>query len=336
MAGLVDTKNRIYSALKEGKLNAAEELALEAMEEDISDNDLEVILKIVKFWQNRTDFFEFSQEVNNGELLFREWDAFIDFCVDNKVDNKKAFYAIKAFVFHNMVDLLIESYKLSPFKDREILIILGQAFYEIGMTGKAIETLEYAMSLPSNQKDVRVFTLLGDLYSQSGDTDRAMLMYSEAFFYFPQLVDVKNCDFPSIRKLYETVKKDGFEENEIVEWIPIYGYLYGGLTSRRKLEYQDYMELVRRIKEYEKSLEIDKKVVNVIIPRLVNYYIWTFDYYMYQVKAVNGGRKVSKRILELLGACPGPEKAMEKIRSRADVLFRELLSRSWNVGVSAG
>lgn len=329
MSDLGELQRKIYIALKNGELDRAEELSVALMEEDISAQIAEPILQMVKFWQNRSELFHFSEDENNGEKLFLEWDKFLDFCVENKVENKRAFFAVKAYVYGVMIELLIEEYKLSPVKDRELLITLGQAFYEAGMNEKAVETLEYARTLAGGDAGARVFTLLGDLYAENGDEELAQVMYSEAFLRHPQEIVLKAVDFAPVKKLSEMVIADGFSGNAVAEWVPVYGYLYGGLTVRKKLEYEDYMSLVELIKEYETSLKLEKSY-NIIIPRLVNYYFWVFDYYFYQVKAKQGARKVARRVFELLGAAEGKAESVNKIAARAEALMKEFLNAPYD------
>lgn len=335
MPELLELKRSIYEALKSGELNKAEEIALSAMEDVLNDNDIEDILKVIRFWLNRSAMFDFGEDENAGEKLFYEWDRFIDFCVDNKIQNKKAFYAVKSFVFKTVVELLIESYKLTPFRDRETLILLGQSFYEIGMMDKAIETLEYANKAYPEPQDPRVWLLLGDLYAEAGEHDLAMVMFNEAFFNFPQMIQLDVVEYPPVQKLRKMIAGDGFTPEDVPEWIPVYGYFYNALTARRELHYNDYLALKQRIREHEKSLAIDKKVLNVIIPRLVNYYLWVLDYYIYQVKVPSGARKVVERIHDILAQVEASEETRQKLLDRADAVFRNLLSNSWPTGITA-
>lgn len=334
MAEVLKLKKEIYEALKSGDLLRAEELAMDTMQEDMNDPDWEDVLKVIKFWQNREDLFEFKEDVNQGEALYADWDKFADFCEENHVMARKAIFAIKSFVFKRVVEMLIESYHLSPFPDRELLILLGQAFFEIGMIERAIETLEYAISLNRENEDSRIYTLLGDLYAEAGDTDLSMVMYNEAFYKFPQEINIENVEFVNIRKIYDLVKNDGFEQNEIMEWVPVYGYLYNGLSARRNLQYQEYSQLKDRILEYERSLKFDKKVLNIIIPRLINYYIWLFDYYIFQVKASQAAEKVTNRILQLLRAVVAEDDIRKKLLQKAEVVFNQMLQEKEQYTIS--
>jgi tetratricopeptide (TPR) repeat protein len=328
VGSLLELKRQIYESLKNGEIEQADELANNALTEAINDSELDGILKIIKFWQNREKYFVFDESANNGEALFDEWDRFMDFCIANKIDNKKAVLAVKSYVFKMIVDMLIEYYRIVPVKDKETLILLGEAFYETGLIEKAIETLEYAMNVFREDDDVRIYLLLGDMYAETGDEELAMVMFGEAFFKFPQLVSLDKVDFPALHKLEKMICDDGFDGNEIVEWMPVYGYFYSGLTARRGIGYEEYLGLQNKIREYEKSLVVDKKVINIIIPRLINYYLWVFDYYVYQVRSIVGAKKIASRIFELLDGFPQNKKAVDKLKSRGELLFRAIIDKA--------
>ncbi len=329
----IELKRNIYDLLREGEFEGAEELTLKGMEDDLNNADYEELLKTIKFWQNRKDLFVYRDSA--GEKLYGEWDRFQDFCRKNSIDNKKSVLAVKDFVFRKIVDFLIDSYRISPVPERDTLVLLGQSFAELGLTDKAVETLEYALSLTADDQDVRIFLLLGNLYVQADAKDLAMVMYNEAFFKFPQLVRLDAIEYPPIQKLRQIAAEDGFAPNEVQEWVPVYGYLYDALTARRKMEYKDYMDLKERITDYEKSLKVDKKAAGIIVPRLVNFYLWILDYYVYGVKAFSPAENVMRRVLELIRGVPAGEKTREKILLRADGLFRKMLKNRQPFGSPA-
>jgi tetratricopeptide (TPR) repeat protein len=326
----LERKKEIYGKLRNGEFDAVEDAALALLDRNLSDADGELFLKISKFWKNRLELFEYSEE--NGEKLFREWDVFLDFCVQNRLENRKAVLSVKEFVFTNVVDTLIEAFRSSPLPSVETLVMLGQAFYEIGVSDRAIETLEYAQSLARDEGDARICLLLGNLYAEKGDGSLAMVMFNDAFLRFPQQVDLDSVDFPPVEKIRGMVEKDGFVDNEVAEWVPVYGYFYNALTVKRSIDYREYEELRRKLTDYEKSLKVDRKVVGIIIPRLVNYYLWMFDYHFYQVSAFGSCRNIVRRIDELLESLPlrpsQDELVKRKLRDRAFQVFSNILAGS--------
>ncbi len=321
----IELKKDVYQSLRNGELGPAEELVLKGMEEDIHNPDYEKLLKVIKFWQNRRELFNF--EGGGGEVLIGEWDKFLEFCKDQSIDNKKAVLSIKNYVYSRAVEFLVESYRLSPVPERDTLILLGQTFYEIGILDRAVETLEYALSLARGDDDIRIYMLLGDIYFEIGENDSAMVMFNEAFLRFPQLVNIETIEYPAIKKLHASVSEDGFSDNEVLEWISVYGYLYEGLTARKKMEYNDYMEMKEKILDYEKSLKIDKKVRNIIVPRLINFYLWILDYYIYQLGAYQTAENVLKRIQDLISIANCRPETKNKLSGRVSVLFKSLLAR---------
>jgi tetratricopeptide (TPR) repeat protein len=329
---LLELKKDIYLELRDGKFSNAEDIAFNALADQITDSDLEEVMRVTRFWENRADALIFSEDRNSGELLFEEWDRFVEFCLENKVENKKIIGSVKSFIFRTIIDMLIEYFRINPCRDRNNLVMLGQAFYEVGENQKAIQTLEYALSFPGDDNDIRIYLLLGDMYSESGNDELAMVMFGEAFYLLPQMINIDGIGYTPIKKLKNKIIEDGFSGNEIAEWIPVYGYLYKGLTVRRNLEYNDYLQLQQRIKEYEKSLKIDKKVIGIITPRLINYYLWVFDYYLFQMKAQKGAKKVADRIIALFDELTDRETLMNRLKERARTIFQSLLeeNNSWD------
>lgn len=326
MSEELEVKKSVYALLKSGQFSEAEQRILSAMETDLHNPDYEELLKICKFWENRSDCFQYRDSA--GEKLYNEWDKFWEFCDAQNIRTRKGILAVKGFVFNRMIDFLIDGYRLSPVPERETLILLGEALAEVGMVDRAIETLEYAMSIVMDDEDVRIYMMLGNLYAETGEKDLAMAMFSEAFLKCPQLVNLDQIEYPPVQRLKEMVEADGFCDNEILEWIPVYGYLFEGLTVRRRLSYKDFMELKERVVDYENSLKVDKKAQKVILPRLINYYFWVLDYYLYQAKTGGPADNVIKRIMELIGRASMPEGVHDKLSSRASMLLKGLAKKA--------
>ncbi len=316
-------KYEFYNIIRNGDLERAEDYILEKMESDIGDYDIEAFLKVVKFWKNRREIFSFSE--NSGEILLEEWEKFLTFCINNKIENKKLLNSIKAFVYSKAIDFLIDSYKLSPIKEKEKLYMIGVALYEVGFIDKALETFEFLFSL-SNEKDYKVYIWLGNLYYEIGENELSMIMYNDAFFYFAQLIDPEDIRDVRIKKIIENIKEDGFtKDEELLEWIPVYCYLYDVLTVKRKLEYGDFVDLRERIKKYEKSIDTDKKILYVMIPRLINHYLWLIDYYLYQANSVEPVQSVLKRIVELFDMLE--KEVVRKLKERAEFIINKLCEK---------
>lgn len=325
MENTVEWKHELYRLLSYGELDRAEELILKIMDVNIDDLELDGFLKTIKFWQNRKEFFNFSE--NNGEVLLEEWEKFVNFCKNNKIDNSKLLSSLKSFIYSKAIGFLVDAYKISPIKDKEKLIKLGKAFYEVGLLDKAIETFEFLFSM-DRERDLRIYLWLANLYYEVGEKDLSSVMYNDVFFYFSPMVEVNDIKDTKIKKCYDTVKEDFLGDNEeVIEWLPVYCYLYDVLTVKRKLEYVDFVELRKKIMDYEASLKnSDKKIVKVIVPRLINCYIWLIDYYLYQASAIEPVKSVLKRMMELFDTIEN-EMIKNKLKERSFFVFNNLIEK---------
>lgn len=320
----IEWKHKLYKLLNNGELDKAEELILNVMEVNFEDKEVDSFLKVIKFWKNRAELFDYSE--NGGENLLSEWKKFEVFCSENGIENKKLLTSIKSFIYSKAVDFLLDSYRVSPVKDREKLLKLGEAFYEIGLIDKSLETYEYLFSIDT-EKDPRVYMWLANLYFEVGEKELSMMMYNDLFFYFSPLVEIKEIMDPAICRIYEMVKSDfSTKEEEIIEWLPVYCYLYDVLTVKRKLEYVDFVDLRKKILDFEKALSNNAKLRNVIVPRLVNCYIWLIDYYLYQASTVEPVKGALKRINELIDYVEF-ESTRNRLKERVDFVFKNLIEK---------
>lgn len=330
MSEIIELKKNIYNLLRNGDFDNSEKLVLKGMDLDINDNEFEQILKIIKFWNNRKELFTFDENNSHGEKLLNEWENFVKFYNENKIDLNRVLLSIKEYVFKRIIDILIEEYKLSPVSDREKLILLGHAFYEIGILDKAQETLEYALSIYSEDDDPRIYLLLSNIYLENNDEELAIVMLNDAFLKYSQYINLESINYPVIIKLKEKIEKDGFKEDELLEWIPVYGYIYGGLTIRRKIEYKEYMLLKDKIIDYESTLKIDKKSKEVLVPRIINFYFWVFDYYVYQINAFEAATKVIKRVLELVNLIEANNEVKLKLSNDIGIVMNKIINNIKN------
>lgn len=295
-----DEKN-ILQNLKAGHWSEAEQIAFA-----IDDNAKltlirDDILKTTRFWQKRNDYFTYT-DTKSGAKLFAEWEDFVEFCLEYKIYSQKVFFAAKSYVFNKIIDFLSRASRDSENSNKEVLVLLAYAFYESGMINRAVETLEFILGRFPDEDDFRVYTLLGDIYSESVNDPQklelAEIIFSELFLNCINTLDLDSIESPFILKIIDLVKGDMFPDSKVKYWVPIYGYLYGGLTIRRNLRYDEYKKLQDKISYLENELRVVEST-EVIIPQLLNVYFWVFDYYIYQMKTSGGAQQIYRRVLEL-------------------------------------
>ncbi len=319
----------IFQYLKAGRWSDVEQIAfaLEDQNTDFRDS----VLKVTRFWQKRLELFVYEKE-DTGIELFKEWEHFVYFCGEYKVNDVNIFLATKSYVLKKVIDFLTKASREKDNTSREILVYLAYAFFEADVIDRAIDTLEFILGRFQEENDARVYTLLGDLYAEvypenHPKRDLAVIMFNELFLKCVDTVDIDNIEYPDINKLIQGIRADLFPENEIKYWIPVYGFLYGGLTVRRNLRYEEYKKLQEQIVALENELR-EQENTSIIIPKLMNVYFWVFDYYVYQMKTLGGAMQIYRRVLELFAVLyhvPGYEESAQKLGLHSEKVIEMLM-----------
>ncbi|MCX7882302.1 MAG: hypothetical protein N2314_03655 [Brevinematales bacterium] len=297
---LVEAKHQLYQLLSEGKLDEVQQRALELMSVYPQDRDLEEILATVRFWMHRQEYFLLQDDATGGEELFQEWWKYEHFRQENHYTSLKVYQAMRYFVFSRLVDILVELYQLSPVPRRDVLVMLGEVFLTLGMVERAIETLEYALSLGKSEEDVSLYVLLGNAYVEAGQEDMASVMYNDALYVNPPMVEIEKISYPPLQKLIELIASHGVKRELIGEWLAVYAFVHGALKHKRELSSRAHYELKQRILMLEQTIKYDKKALDVLLPRLINSYLWLLDYYLYQAKAKNNARALATKIVQVV------------------------------------
>lgn len=327
----------ILQDLRSGRWAAVEQKAF-AIEDESSLSLLRTdALKVAKYWQRRTDVLVYKNN-HSGTELFSEWEDFVSFCKTAEITQQSVFTSVKNFVLKKVIDFLTRTSKEVNNTDREILVQLSYAFYELEMPQQAMETLEFILSKFLDVDDFRVYALIADVYAEvypHGDPkhDLVAVMFSELFLKCADTVDINSLEYEVVNKLAQSVRTDLLPEDTVPYWIPIYGYLYGGLTVRRNLRYEEYKKLQNTISFLEGEIR-DNKNLEILIPKVINVYLWIFDYYLYQMKTHGGAVQIFRRVLELfalLYQIPGYEDSAKKLGLCAENVIDTLLHCMQNV-----
>lgn len=334
MSDFSKEEKNILQNLKSGRWLDVEHVAFTIEDESSIVDWRDDILKTTRFWQKRLDLFSYTSS-KSGSILFAEWEDFVDFCCEYQIKVYPVFLAVKSYVFKKIVDFLSRASRDCDNSNREILVQLAYAFYEAGIIDRAVETLEFVLGRFPDEDDFRVYTLLGEIYADiySDDhskKDLAVIMFNELFLKCVDQVDLSLIEYDPISTLAQAIHKDLFPENHIKYWIPIYGYLYGGLTVRRNLRYEEYKKLQEKISYFESEIRGGEQL-EILIPKLLNVYFWVFDYYIYQMHTVGGANQIYRRVLELfalLYQVPMYEESAQKLGLRAESILDMLLNQS--------
>jgi tetratricopeptide (TPR) repeat protein len=147
----------------------------------------------------------------------------------------------------------------------------------VGNYEQALKYLEQAVRF--KREDGEALSELADVNALLEDTRTAKALFREAFFTGPQDVDLHSMESELILRLADKVKTIGYRGAELLEWIPVYGCLYGVFTVKRELKQIELGRLKQSIFSLENELRSRPDNMNLLTPRLINRYFWLIDHY---------------------------------------------------------
>ena len=81
-----------------------------------------------------------------------------------------------------------------------------------------------------------------------------------------------------IQRLIAKLKSQGLTEEQLPEWIPVYGTVYGLFNVKRELRPLELGKLKQSIYQLEK--ELLQEHPEQLVPRIINQYFWLIDHYV--------------------------------------------------------
>ncbi|MCL2155305.1 MAG: hypothetical protein FWH53_06545 [Leptospirales bacterium] len=293
----------VYQFISEGNFKEAVKIADQMMNMNPDYPGLVESYRTAKFWSNR------EKEINTigegkrcADFLMKEWKVFEDYASDKDMKSSSAYKSAMRYIFFKASEQYKIAFKFNEETDNnfDLLINLGECFLRLKEYKYAVETLEYAMS--SYKSDAKLLFILGESYYHIDDIPKCLLYMREAFQIDPSQIDISLIEAKPILEIIEAVKSSGRNIKDIREWIPVFGSLTDVFYVRRNLNKHQVELLEREVFNLEKNLSIlsiDDIDATNIIPRLLNKYLWLFDYYEHQnVNAENSG-EIKNRLLSL-------------------------------------
>jgi tetratricopeptide (TPR) repeat protein len=187
-------------------------------------------------------------------------------------------YAIRRFVFSTALrffeDVLGDGINRH---DPGLLLQVGRCYKGVGNYDLAIKYLEQAARF--KRDDGETLSELADVNALLEETRVAKVLFREAFFVDPQGIDLRSMESELIIRLRDRVMQLGKTGPELLEWIPIYGCLYGVFSVRRELKPVEVGRLKQSIFTLENEVRSRPDNLTLLIPRLINRYFWLIDQY---------------------------------------------------------
>jgi tetratricopeptide (TPR) repeat protein len=277
---------KAYDSLKTSDLDGAKAILDEALKIDFGDDpELEFALNCLLWWQkclqnpgfqSGKDWLENSYE--KGKSILSQWKNFYDFL--DRIGGYEAYdtclYAVKHFVFSSALscfeDLLGD---MENQHDPGLLLMVGRCYKGIGNYEEALRYLEQAVRF--KREDGEALSELADVNALLEETRTAKALFREAFFVEPRKIELRNMESELILRLADRVRELGYQGPELLEWLPVYGAIYGVFSVKRELKLAELGKLKQAIFSLENEMRISTEK-NLLIPRLVNRYLWLIDH----------------------------------------------------------
>jgi tetratricopeptide (TPR) repeat protein len=278
---------KAYHCLKTQDPEGARLALDEALTLDFEHAETSFALKCLSWWMERIKKLPELQENNDrGRFILSHWKSFHGFLdrIGKSRDFDNCLYAVKHFVFSlalNYFEGLLGEAENQH--DPELLLLVGRCYKGVGNFVEALKYLEQAVRF--KREDGETLSELADVNALLEDNRVAKALFREAFFIDPQGIEVRNRDSELILRLADLVREAGYSKQELLEWLPIYGVLYGVFSVSRKLNIAELGKLKQSIFTLENEVRVktgnktEDPGVGLKKPRLINRYLWLIDHY---------------------------------------------------------
>jgi len=275
-AGLID---RAYDRLKASDAAEAVGLLEQALQIDFENEELKQALKCVNWWLEQLKRIEAIEDpYEKGGFLLSLLKQYYAYLVHFDKLYDQCQYAVRCFVFSTALiyfdSLLGDGVNQH---DPGLLLLVGRCYKGLGNYVEALKYLEQAIKF--KREDAETLAELADINALLSETRAAKALFREAFLLDPEKVDLKSLESGLILSLRDRVSELGYSEEELGEWIPVYGYIWGVFSVKRELKQVE----VGRLKQSIFSLEAERMSnpgrCSRINPRLLNRYFWLIDHY---------------------------------------------------------
>jgi tetratricopeptide (TPR) repeat protein len=274
---------KAYHSLKTPDPEGARLALNEALSLDFEHVETAYALKCLSWWTDRLKKLdEFRDSYDRGRYILSLWKSFYDFLdrVGEAGDFDSCLYAVKHFVYSSALQyfegVLGEGENQH---DPGLLLLVGRCCKGVGNFEEALKYLEQAARF--KREDGETLSELADVNALLEETRAAKALFREAFFVDPQGIEVRNMESELILRLADLVRKAGYSGQELLEWLPIYGTLYGVFSVKRELKLSELGKLKQSIFTLENEVRGKSGSLGegLLIPRLINRYLWLIDHY---------------------------------------------------------
>ena len=270
---------KAYDSLKASDVISALRLLDEALGLDYDNPEVVYGLKCLNWWLERIKRLDdFHDPYDKGGFILSQWKSFYSFLDRIGEGYDACLYAVRRFVFSTALrafeDVLGDGVNQY---DPGLLLQVGRCYKGVGNYEEALKYLEQAARF--KREDGETLSELADVNALLEETRVAKVLFREAFFTDPQGVNLRSMESELIIRLADRVKEKGYSGQELLEWIPIYGRLFGVFSVKRELKSIELGRIKQSVFSLENEVRSRPDTISLLIPRLINRYFWLIDHY---------------------------------------------------------
>lgn len=265
------------------------------LSDELDDKRLVFAIRCCDFWTNLDDSFSSMSFFEQGEWLLCQWKRFQFILEPAGTDCDKIVYSFKKGIFSKALEVYSKANdEKDPKFKAEISRKTGLCYKKLGSYEMALKFLTEANGMLPGQ--AQVIAEMADCYAFYGETKNAKMLFREAFYLDARKIDLTFLDSPLIRVLVEKVEDAGYTGPALLEWIPVYGVVYGIFNVKRPLRSQEVLHLKQEIYSKEGEMKDPSSNKDFLKPHLINLYFWLIDYYVMEKDSVS---KINEVLLKL-------------------------------------
>jgi len=268
-----------YDKLKASDAVAACALMEQALDLDFENEEIKHALKCIHWWLEHTRRIDdLKNPFEKGSLfisLLKQYHVFLG--QFNRIYDQCQ-YAVRFFVYSKALvffEGLLENQANQH--DPVLLLLIGRCYKGTGNYEEALKYLEQAVHI--RREDAETLAEVADINALLAQTKAAKALFKEAFFLDPSRINILYLESAFIQKLRDDVCALGFKDDELREWIPVYGYLWGVFSVKRELKQTEVGRLKQSIFSLEAEYDANPSRRSLLKPRLLNHYFWLIDHY---------------------------------------------------------
>jgi tetratricopeptide (TPR) repeat protein len=180
-------------------------------------------------------------------------------------------------------------------RQKSKLLLAGRHYKGVGNYDEALKYFEQAARF--GRDDGETLAELADINALMGETYTAKALFREAFFLNPEKIDLRSMESEIIVQMRDRLAREkNYCEEELREWIPVYGKLWGIFTVKRELKPIEFDRLKQSIFTLETEYRSNPERSALLKPRLINRYFWLIDYYETKQEAPNLIEVIERRL----------------------------------------